>query len=76
MIAALGHDFGKIIAGDGHAQIGAELAKQVFSNLTDAQYTAIAEHMGSPTTLLGKATKMADMRNGIVVRNINGKTRI
>ena len=76
MIAALGHDFGKIISGDGHAQIGADLAKQVFPNLTGAQYTAIAEHMGSPKTLLGKATKLADIRNGIVVRNINGKTRI
>lgn len=76
MIAALGHDFGKIVAGDGHAQIGADLAKQVFPNLTDAQYTAIAEHMGSPKTPLSKATKLADMRNGIVVRNINGKTRI
>jgi hypothetical protein len=32
--------------------------------------------MGTPVTSLGKATKMADMRNGIVVRDINGKTRI
>ena len=76
MVAALGHDFGKIVAGDGHAQIGADLAKQVFPDLTEAQYKAIAEHMGTPVTSLGKATKMADMRNGIVVRDINGKTRI
>jgi hypothetical protein len=32
--------------------------------------------MESPKTPLGKATKMADTRNGIVVRNINDKTRI
>jgi metal-dependent HD superfamily phosphatase/phosphodiesterase len=76
MVAALGHDFGKIVAGDGHAQIGADLAKQVFPDLTEAQYKAIAEHMGTPVTSLGKATKAADMRNGIVVRDINGKTRI
>ena len=76
MVAALGHDFGKIVAGDGHAQIGADLAKQVFPDLTEAQYKAIAEHMGTPITSLGKATKTADMRNGIVVRDINGKTRI
>jgi metal-dependent HD superfamily phosphatase/phosphodiesterase len=76
MVAALGHDFGKIVAGDGHAQIGADLTKQVFPDLTEAQYKAIAEHMETPMTSLGKATKMADMRNGIVVRDINGKTRI
>jgi hypothetical protein len=64
MVAALGHDFGKIVAGDGHAQIGADLAKQVFPDLTDAQYTAIAEHMGVPVTSLGKATKAADIDNG------------
>lgn len=76
MVAALGHDFGKIVSGDGHAQIGADLAKQIFPDMTEAQYKAIAEHMGVPVTSLGKATKMADMRNGIVVRDINGKTRI
>jgi hypothetical protein len=64
MVAALGHDFGKIVAGDGHAQIGADLARQVFPDLTDAQYTAIAEHMGTPKTSLGKATKAADIDNG------------
>ena len=64
MVAALGHDFGKIVAGDGHAQIGADLAKQVFPDLTDAQYKAIAEHMGNPKTSLGKATKAADIDNG------------
>lgn len=64
MIAALGHDFGKIVAGDGHAQIGADLAKQVFPDLTDAQYTAIVQHMGTPTTPLGKVTKQADISNG------------
>ena len=64
MIAALGHDFGKIVAGDGHAQIGADLAKQVFPDLTDTQYTAIAEHMGTPTTPLVKVTKQADISNG------------
>lgn len=64
MVAALGHDFGKMVAGDGHAQIGADLVKQVFPDLTDAQYTAIAEHMGTPKTSLGKATKAADIDNG------------
>jgi len=57
MVAALGHDLGKVVSGDGHAQIGADLAKQIFPDLTEAQYTAIAEHMGIPKTLLGQATK-------------------
>lgn len=64
MVSALGHDFGKMVAGEGHAQIGADLARQVFPDLTDAQYTAIAEHMGQPKTPLGKVTKQADIDNG------------
>jgi len=27
MVAAIGHDFGKMVSGDGHAQIGADLLK-------------------------------------------------
>lgn len=65
MIAALGHDFGKMISGSGHAQIGADLARQVFPNLTEAQYRAIAEHMGqSFSSTLGEVTKAADITNG------------
>jgi len=33
MIAALGHDFGKIISGDGHEQIGADLVEQAFIDI-------------------------------------------
>lgn len=65
MIAALGHDFGKMVSGEGHAQIGADLAKQVFPDLTEAQYKAIAEHMGqSFSSPLGEITKAADITNG------------
>ena len=64
MIAALGHDFGKIVSGDGHAQIGADLAKQVFIGIKPHQLQAIKEHMGQPTTQLGEVTKAADILNG------------
>lgn len=64
MIAALGHDFGKIVSGDGHAQIGADLAEQVFIGIKPHQLQAIREHMGQPTTKLGQATKAADILNG------------
>lgn len=65
MIAALGHDFGKMVSGEGHAQIGADLARQVFPDLTEAQYKAIAEHMGqSFSSPLGEITKAADITNG------------
>lgn len=65
MIAALGHDFGKMLAGEGHAYIGADLARQVFPDLTEAQYKAIAEHMGkSQSSSLGELTKAADITNG------------
>ena len=64
MIAALGHDFGKIVSGDGHAQIGADLAKQVFIGIKPHQLQAIREHMGQPTTQLGEVTKAADILNG------------
>ena len=64
MIAALGHDFGKIVSGDGHAQIGADLAKQVFIGIKPHQLQAIREHMDQPTTRLGEVTKAADILNG------------
>ena len=64
MIAALGHDFGKIVSGDGHAQIGADLAKQVFIGIKPHQLQAIREHMGQPITQLGEVTKAADILNG------------
>ena len=64
MIAALGHDFGKIISGDGHAKTGAALAEQVFPDITNTQLTAIREHMGTPSTPLGIVTKQADIMNG------------
>ena len=45
MVAALGHDFGKIVAGDGHGEIGAALIKQIFPDATPEQIVAISEHM-------------------------------
>lgn len=77
MVAAIGHDFGKMVSGDGHAQIGADLLKQVFPDITEAQYKAIAEHMEVPTTPLGKVTKQADIRNGVTrTKQDNGKIRL
>ena len=64
MIAALGHDFGKIISGDGHEQIGADLVEQAFIDIKPYQLQAIREHMGQPTTRLGEVTQAADMLNG------------
>ena len=65
MIAALGHDFGKIVSGDGHGEIGASLIKQIFPDATPEQIAAVAEHMQSnPQTILGQYTKAADIING------------
>ena len=65
MVAALGHDFGKMVAGDGHGEIGAALIKQIFPDATPEQIAAIAEHMSpNPSTELGWYTKMADIMNG------------
>lgn len=64
MISAIGHDFGKIIAGDGHAQAGAGLLKQIFPDLTDDQFKAIYEHMNPIDEVQGnlsKYTKYADI---------------
>lgn len=64
MIAAVGHDFGKIVAGDGHAQAGAGLLKQIFPDLTDDQFKAIYEHMNPINNIsenLSKYTKYADI---------------
>lgn len=64
MISALGHDFGKIVAGDGHAQAGAGLLKQMFPDLTDDQFKAIYEHMNPIDNVQGnlsKYTKYADI---------------
>ena len=64
MIAAVGHDFGKIVAGDGHAQAGAGLLKQIFPDLTDDQFKAIYEHMNPIEDIQGnlsKYTKYADI---------------
>lgn len=64
MIAAVGHDFGKIVAGDGHAQAGAGLLKQIFPDLTDDQFKAIYEHMNPIDDIQGnlsKYTKYADI---------------
>ena len=65
MVAALGHDFGKIVSGDGHGEVGAALIKQIFPDATSEQLAAIAEHMQSnPQTILGQYTKAADVING------------
>lgn len=64
MISALGHDLGKIVSGDGHAGIGAAIAEQAFIGIKPNQLQAIREHMGIPTSLLGKITKQADILNG------------
>lgn len=64
MLTAVGHDFGKIVAGDGHAQAGAGLLKQIFPDLTDDQFKAIYEHMNPIDDIqsnLSKYTKYADI---------------
>ena len=45
MIAALGHDFGKILSGDGHAEVSYNLIKQIFPDATEKQLNAIRRHM-------------------------------
>ena len=67
MAAVLGHDVGKMFAGEGHGPIGADLLAQIFPDLTPEQYTAIAEHMlpaGQQSSKLGLAVKRADIGNG------------
>lgn len=65
MVAALGHDFGKMVAGDGHGEIGAALIKQIFPDATPEQIAAISEHMqANPQSVLGQYTKAADIING------------
>ena len=65
IVAALGHDFGKMFIGDGHANVGANLLKNIFHDLTPEQYTAISEHMGNNvSSRLGLALKRADINNG------------
>ena len=80
MVSALGHDFGKIVAGEGHGPIGADLISQIFPDATVEQLTAIREHMGTPKTTLGLMTKQADILNGqaAITRTVqsNGKIRL
>ena len=67
MIAALGHDFGKLVAGDGHGKIGAALLKQIFTDISDDQLKAVSEHMNDFKNInnsLSIATKTADIANG------------
>lgn len=64
MIAALGHDFGKILSGDGHAEVSYNLIKQIFPDATPKQLEAVRRHMddlGTHTDLLEQATKFADI---------------
>lgn len=64
IISALGHDFGKIVAGDGHGQAGAGLLKQIFPDLTDSQFNAIYQHMRPLNEIqdnLARYTKYADI---------------
>lgn len=64
MIAALGHDFGKILSGDGHAEVSYNLIKQIFPDATPKQLEAVRKHMddlGTHTDILEQATKFADI---------------
>lgn len=64
MVSALGHDFGKMFAGEGHGPIGADYLRQVFYDLTPEQYLAIRDHMipvEDISSRLGLATKRADI---------------
>lgn len=64
MVAALGHDFGKILSGDGHAEVSYNLIKQIFPDATEQQLNAIRKHMDPIETIVDKlelATKKADM---------------
>lgn len=45
MIAALGHDFGKILSRDGHAEVSYNLIKQIFPDAAEKQLNAIRKHM-------------------------------
>lgn len=60
--AVLGHDAGKLVAGEGHGPIGANILKQVFPDMTSEQLVAISEHMEkNPATPMGRAVKGADI---------------
>lgn len=72
VFAALAHDSGKIISGDGHENIGAALIEQIFPDATVEQLQAIRQHMYEvPDTPLGKYTKAADIINGRSISFLN-----
>lgn len=63
MFTALGHDLGKMLAGDGHEVTSAELIRQIFPDATQAQLEAISSHMKDFTeteSTLARAVKIAD----------------
>lgn len=63
MFTALGHDLGKMLAGDGHEVTSAELIRQIFPDATQAQLEAISSHMKDFTeteSTLARAIKIAD----------------
>lgn len=63
MVAALGHDFGKMLSGDGHEEVSYNLIKQIFPDATEKQLNAIRKHMDPLQEIEDKletATKFAD----------------
>lgn len=64
MVAALGHDFGKMLSGDGHAEVSYNLIKQIFPDASPQQLEAIRRHMDPMEEIseaLQVATKKADI---------------
>ena len=60
MVAALGHDFGKILSGDGHAEVSYNLIKQIFPDATEKQLNAIRKHMNPIQEIVKEVKKLGD----------------
>ena len=58
MVAALGHDFGKILSGDGHAEVSYNLIKQIFPDATEKQLNAIRKHMNPIQEIVKEVKKL------------------
>lgn len=60
MVAALGHDFGKILSGDGHAEVSYNLIKQIFPDATEKQLNAIRKHMNPIQEIVKEVKKLGN----------------
>lgn len=60
IVAALSHDFGKILSGDGHAEVSYNLIKQIFPDATEKQLNAIRKHMNPIQEIVKEVKKLGN----------------